>query len=87
MDGRRVVGEGDSATGICGDDHGLSSGFCCAGAIPTGKEDRAVTEDGGGFVGEKKWRGGAGSMRKWLAVWSHHAVTVIEVRDQVGWWV
>jgi hypothetical protein len=31
VDGGKVVGEeGDSATGIYGGDHGLSSGFCCA---------------------------------------------------------
>jgi hypothetical protein len=58
--------ERDSATGICSGDHWLNLGFCCAGAIPTRKEDRAITEDGGGFVGEKKaCRGGAGSTCKW----------------------
>jgi hypothetical protein len=31
VDGGKAVGEeGDSATGIYGGDHGLSSGFCCA---------------------------------------------------------
>jgi hypothetical protein len=43
VDGGKAVGEGDSATGIYGGDHGLSSGFCCAyGPILTPRRENEL---------------------------------------------
>ena len=47
---------------------------------------KKISPTEGAHTKVSSWEG-AGSTREWLAVWSHHAVTVIEVRDQVGWWV